>query len=112
MESGIEDKGTEVLIYLIAGCIHGRGCSRMVLQPDLFGLKDKWDTFGKEQEREQEQERVQEQEQEQVVLHFVIQLQLEFVLHDCSLALYCSLFGSSASVVVELLCIRCSLLVA
>jgi hypothetical protein len=84
----------------------------MVLQPNLFGLKDKWDTFGKEQEREQEQERVQEQEQEQVVLHFVIQLQLEFVLHDCSLALYCSLFGSSASVVVELLCIRCSLLVA
>jgi hypothetical protein len=78
----------------------------MVLQPNLFGLKDKWDTFGKEQEREQEQE------QEQVVLHFVIQLQLEFVLHDCSLALYCSLFGSSASVVVELLCIRCSLLVA
>jgi hypothetical protein len=112
MESGIEDKGTEVLIYLIAGCIHGRGCARMVLQPNLFGLKDKWDTFGKEQEREQEQERVQEQEQEQVVLHFVIQLQLEFVLHDCSLALYCSLFGSSASVVVELLCIRCSLLVA
>jgi hypothetical protein len=106
MESGIEDKGTEVLIYLIAGCIHGKGCARMVLQPDLFGLKDKWDTFGKEQEREQEQE------QEQVVLHFVIQLQLEFVLHDCSLALYCSLFGSSASVVVELLCIRCSLLVA
>ncbi len=79
----------------------------MVLQPDLFGLKDKWDTFGKKQEREQEQ----------VVLHFVIQLQLEFVLHDCSLveprlSLICSLFGSSASVVVELLCIRCSLLVA